>query len=846
MEYGLVLVWLAAFAGIGLAGLPLAAKLFPYAAGRGAGFALPIGLATLGIVGYWVGHLAYGLPALVAGLVVLVGVSAALALDRDALRERRVEVRADIDIDRRAVREVAAVFTVAFLFLVAVRAVDPAVHAVAGEKYLDFGLLQSLSRADALPPEDVWYAGEPVKYYYGGHLVASLLSMLTGTAPRFAYNLALAGAYATLVAAAYDLAAAVAADRGLARRGAGVTAAFFVGVAANLSTTVRLVFGWLPLGVAREIAVTVGIPLEQMTVTPAGFSYWDASRVIPGTVNEFPLFGFLNGDLHAHMTGTPFFLLGVALAAAYYRTPANDRRRRLALVFGAIPLVASFGAVANTWSYPSYFGVLWLAATFAPAGPLSLLPPARAAQVRDRVAELVGETVGEELLRPLGALAVAAGAGVVATVLAAPFLLGAGASGSERSVALLAAADRSSVGGLVLVHGAFLVPFGIYLVDRLTIHRVGAVVVGLAAVGVVASVAALPVALLTVPLLVAGWAALRLRSSVGFEVVLLLAGLGLVTAVEVIYLNEQAGPGRFNTVFKTYAQVWLLFATGAGVALPALARRAPTEPETTGATMRAPSRQPAVADGAGATDDDGPERDDEDESEGPTDLETGTVSGATDPTASSAGQTENRRSGALGGTSTRRQVATVALVAILVVATSSYGVLAVGNHFGRAGEPTLDALAFAERTHPDEAAAIAWLDDRTGDRQPTLASAPATSFYPGRGGGFAPGMYDWSSSPAASLTGVPTVAGWGHEVGYRGSEAYYGRVADVDTIYTGTADSQAALLAEYDVRYVWVGSGERARYGMGAITIDDRQFVDLVHRSGDVRVYAVRTDRLPG
>jgi YYY domain-containing protein len=897
-----LVVWLAAVAGLTLLGLPLAARVFPRAAGRGAGFALPISLVVLAFVAHWVGHLAYGPPALIAGLLVLGGTAAVAGLDRAALADRRLAVAPDIDVDRRAVGEVAVVFVVAFVFLATVRSVDPAIQAVGGEKFLDFGLLQSLARAETLPPEDVWFAGEPVKYYYGGHLVAHLLAMLTGTPPRVAYNLALAAAYATLVAAAFELAAALAADRGLTRRPAGLLAAFLVGIASNLYTTVRLVVGWLPSGLARDLAIAANVPLDQLSVTPRSFFYWDASRVIPGTVNEFPLFGFLNGDLHAHMTGTPFFLLGVALAAAYYRTPAAERRRRLALAFGAVPLVASFGAVANTWSYPSYFGVLFLAATFAPAGPVSLLPPRVASRVRDRLTAAVGATVGEELLRPVGAVCVAAGAGVVASILAAPFLVGAAASGSERSIAILAASERSTLGGLLLVHGGFLLPFAVYLADRLAIDRVLPALAGLAAVVVVAGAANLPVAILAGPLFVAGWAALRLRRAVGFETVLLLGGLGLVTVVELVYLQEQAGPLRFNTVFKTYAQVWLLLAVGTAVAVPALARRAPPErgPGTADAPARMDdheSRGTAVTDGSGRTDPDegpvdrtadgaadvdanadagadsetvttdrsgrdgassaDPKEGDRDDADADADADGEADAGGTEtdgdddrppvvPGAASGGD-DRGREGGLGATSTRRRLGTLAVTVTLLVATSTYGALALGNHFdaGRTDDPTLDALAVAEDRHPQEAAAIAWLDAETGDRQPAIASAPATSFYPGRGGGAAPGMYSWSSSPAASLTGVPTVAGWAHEVGYRGQEAYYDRVADVDTVYTGSADRQAALLAEYDVRYVWIGSGERARYGLDAITVDDRPFVELAHRTGDVRVYRVRTDRLP-
>jgi uncharacterized membrane protein len=61
----------------------------------------------------------------------------------------------------------------------------------------------------------------------------------------------------------------------------------------------------------------------------------------------------------------------------------------------------------------------------------------------------------------------------------------------------------------------------------------------------------------------------------GFELVLILGALGLILLVEFVYLEEHAGVGRFNTVFKIYAQVWALFAVGAAVAIGRLLALAP-------------------------------------------------------------------------------------------------------------------------------------------------------------------------------------------------------------------------------------------------------------------------------
>jgi len=769
MEYGLVVRWLVAYAALAALGRPLAARLCSTLPGRGVGFALPTALVVLGTVAYWVGHLTFGPVALASGLLVLVALAALTGLDRDALRERRLALAHGVRPTRRNA-EAAAVFLVAFALLVAVRAADPAVHPLGGEKFLDFGLLKSLERATVLPPEDMWFANEPVAYYYGGHLLTALLSDLTATPPRFAYNLSLAGFYATLVTAAYGLAGAIARERADSWRPAALAAAFFVGVASNLVTASRLVVSALPPSLQRDVAAAVAARSRYTTEGVLGgvdaFSYWTASRVIPGTINEFPLFAWLNGDLHAHMMGTPFLLLGAALAFACYRTPPRDLRRRRLLAFVAVPLLAGLQTVVDTWSMPSLFGLLFLAVALGPADPWPMLSTRLAARRRNRD----DGPLLDEFGHLVGALGVAGVAGVLGGVLAVPFLLGAGGG---REVAILAAAERTSLPGLLLVHGAFLVVFYAYLLDRLSADRVLPLLVGVAALGLLASAATLPVAIAVGPLLALGWAASRTDRPVGFETVLIVAGAGLVAIVELLYVKEQAGPLRMNTVFKTYMQVWVLWGTAAGVALPAFVRRV-------GGDLPVPG--------------------------------------------------------------TRSRWLRAGLAVAVVLATVPYAGLALSTHFDAAPDPTLDATRFVEREHPDEAPAVAYVDDLSG--QPTLLSAPATGRYPGPNDDYPapPGMYGWDSSPAASLTGVPTVAGWGHEIGYRGADAYLQRVRDVDDAYTGSPERTVAVLERYDVEYVWVGPAERARYG--EVTFAGVDGLTPVFRNEAVTIYRVDEEEL--
>jgi YYY domain-containing protein len=777
MEYGFVAVWLITYLALGLAALPTVARLLDGFYDHGASFAVPMAFLTLGLVGFLAGHIpgAFGLPAVLAGLFVLAAVS----------------YRFGDEVELRRALVPSVLFSIAFLFVVGIRAFDPAVTPLGGEKFLDFGLLRTLLRSDTLPPEDMWFANAPVKYYYGGHLLTALLAELTFTPARYAYNLALAGFYAAFVTAAYGLAATVADGYGVAGQAAGALSAFFVALAANLHTAGQLVAWVLPDTMVRPVIATAGLEAQELlTWTPTNFYYWDASRIIAGTINEFPLFAWLNGDLHAHMMSTNLLLFAAALLHAYWRAPEADIRRRRVLLFGFLPPLGGYVATVNTWSFPAVtLGLPFLVLTFAPARPWTLLPK----RIRDGLPRsLFGATEVEapaeassgpaetdgghtthtallrtELARSGTALALAAGVLLLAVAWVAPFWF---VTASGRPIGLFP--PGSGLGGLLVVHGGFLSAFTAYL----TVHAlstdgalkgvaagaagilfVGGLVLGANAVAIVG------------PLLVGGWFLLRDHDDLGFETVLVVGGAGIVLLVEYVYVAEAQYAGtsfaRINTVFKTYAQVWALWAPAAGVILARLA-----------------------AFGRKAV----PPLDDR-----------------------------------------RIAVAGRVLAIGLVLSTGVYAVFAVPAHIETGSPtadeygPTLDATAFVDVRHPDEAAAIEYVDALEG--QPTIATA-------------APAGYRWNSdqgdgaSAPASLTGVPTLAGWFHEAQYRSQVVYDQRVADTRTIYTGTPAEQRAFIEQYEVEYVYVGPAERARYG--EITVSRLESVQAVQR-GEVTIYVV-------
>ncbi|MBP9072164.1 MAG: glycosyltransferase family 39 protein, partial [Caldilineaceae bacterium] len=94
--------------------------------------------------------------------------------------------------------------------------------------------------------------------------------------------------------------------------------------------------------------------------TLGGYNFWDPSRVLPATINEFPYWSFLFADLHPHMIGIPFTVLFLALALTLIRSYDVDWRKSWPRGLGllaAFSLVLGTLASVNLWELPTYFGV---------------------------------------------------------------------------------------------------------------------------------------------------------------------------------------------------------------------------------------------------------------------------------------------------------------------------------------------------------------------------------------------------------------------------------------------------------------------------------------------------------
>jgi len=815
MRLWLVARWLLVFAALTAIGAPIAAVLFDRLPKRGAAFSLPAALIPLTILVFWIGQVSFGMGTIWLGVGIVLGLSI-------------VAFVSGYRPNWSAVAGAYAVFALAFGFMVLFRASNPAIRPLGGEDFLHFGVMNAIMRAEALPPEDFWFAGETLRYYYGTQLGIVEFTMLTGTESRFGFNLGTAAFYGVLAVTAYGLVGSVVHAAGRSYRFGGLLGAFFVAVGGATTTTIRFLTPHLPGGVSDSVARAAfgfhaarfnGGDLTASVEALSNYeswSWWYTRYVVPGTLQEFPMYSFVKGDLHGHAMSNGYILFAAALAFAYYRTPAEDRLARVGLLFGGIGGVAGLFGFMNTWSLPTAAGLTVLAVAAADAHPATLLPAPLAERLRPSEAS-TDDPVGfalRELWRLV--LAALAGAAVLAigVAVASPFLVF-GQIPTNNGIGVLP--PRSPLGPFLVIYAGLVTVFALYVLVRGWPVASGTANRWVAAGGlallaaVAATVVVLDFAVLAVlgPLVVAGWLLVR-TDRAGFAVVLLVAGAGLLLSFELFHARiPQIDNPRWNTSLKVAVQGWTLGAAGAGAAVAVLLTRGYAR-----LADRIGARRGTAADGPEAT--------------GPDGTTPGPKTDGGRPGGPGSGPTTDA-----GGPPTAAWAVVVCLVVAALVAGAVFPALMFSTEVGSEVaedryNPSLDGLTAAERFHADEYDALRWLDDRPG--HPTLVEAPGAS-------------YRWTS-PAATYSGLPSVVGWDHQEEYRSPDAYERRVNRVDTIYTGEWAAAAGHLERYDVTYVYVGPNEQERYGSDLRSFDREAFT-VAFEGGAVTIYEVDHSELP-
>ena len=136
-------------------------------------------------------------------------------------------------------------------------------------------------------------------------------------------------------------------------------------------------------------------------------------------------------------------------------------------------------------------------------------------------------------------------------------------------------------------------------------------------------------------------------------------------------------------------------------------------------------------------------------------------------------------------------------LALLLMGALFYPLATIATLRSGAGPLSMDGIAFLDTALPGEREAIEWLRGRPG----VLVEAVGDDYS--------------LAGRVSALSGMPAVMGQvGHEIGWRGAGPWVKRQGEVDSIYRNPGDPGAQeLLESYNVKYIYVGALERARYG---------------------------------
>ena len=233
-----------------------------------------------------------------------------------------------------------ALFLIAFFFMLDIRFANPTISYA--EKFMDHGFLASVIRSPVVPPLDPWFAGGSLNvYYYLGYWMLGCLAIVSGVPSNIAFNLSLPTVFALSAVSLYAI-----------------------------GTLLLDRFRWLPL-------VTLVLPnpalvfqiITGKAVNPAydASLSWLGTRTITNTINEFPLFSFVWGDVHAHVVSifNQVFLLFLLLFL-YKRWETLERQGKI-IVMALIAISLGSMPLFNTWDVLLYaplvlvtgFLILW-------------------------------------------------------------------------------------------------------------------------------------------------------------------------------------------------------------------------------------------------------------------------------------------------------------------------------------------------------------------------------------------------------------------------------------------------------------------------------------------------------
>jgi len=372
-DFNSFLQWWITILYIGIIFMPLATLIFNNFNDKGYLFSKTIGVAVIGYV-MWLFSSLHLMKFTVASCMISVIIALILNCIIIAIRKkynvnqhsnRQFNLynyfKNDKTLDTIIAEEL--LFFTLFLLFTYVRGFKP--EAYGTEKFMDYGFMTSMMRNDYMPPQDFWFSGTKLNYYYVSQFIATFLTKLSTVKVSSGYNLMLmmVGAFAFILpySLVYNIMQQFSKARGKVHTFISIISGFIGGCAVLLAGNMHYpTFQWFQ-------------PLFQkffgLKVTDVNYWFPEATRFIgyhpdthDKTIHEFPAYSFVLGDLHAHVINIMFVLPVLAILFSWMcsrREQQSIPKKLTREVFHPSILLISFFIglfhTTNYWDYPIYF-----------------------------------------------------------------------------------------------------------------------------------------------------------------------------------------------------------------------------------------------------------------------------------------------------------------------------------------------------------------------------------------------------------------------------------------------------------------------------------------------------------
>jgi YYY domain-containing protein len=334
-----ILIWLFLLESISFVSLPFTYFLFNKLKDKGYAFSKVIGILILCFVSWYLSFLIKYEISIILSLTLLITLNLFLI--------KKIK----LGFDKKIVKINEAVFVISFVAFSVIRSFTPAVEGL--EKLFDISIINGIMQSEKMPPNDPWFAGHKINYYYFGHFIVSTLTKISFLPSYVTFNLSLAMIYSILAVEIFSILFNI-----TGRIKFGFIGIFLFLFISNLLGFLQILTFIKPSLVeffSNNFNIKYAMtcchnPEQNFFQFLLSFPVWPSTRVIPDTINEFPYANFLFGEVHSHILSLPVQLLFISTLFCIY---TSKNHKKFLILFSS--LLLSILYITNSWDLLNYF-----------------------------------------------------------------------------------------------------------------------------------------------------------------------------------------------------------------------------------------------------------------------------------------------------------------------------------------------------------------------------------------------------------------------------------------------------------------------------------------------------------